>query len=82
MTVNEIHNTLLELFAAGVVVSLVMLVLFIVFCVLDFLRCYFHNIPFKSQLEELCQFYTNCFLPTMFLLGTTIMIFKFIWFRG
>lgn len=77
MTLDELFITLLNLLIAGFVLSVVAAVLFILFSVMEWLRCRFHNIPFETAGEDLCRFYTEGFLPTMSVLFVTLMVLKF-----
>lgn len=76
MTLNEILYTLLNLLVAGFILNAVALVLFILFSVMEWLRCRFHNIPFESTLEDFCRFYMEGFLPTMTILFVTTLVLK------
>lgn len=71
-----VFNDLLNLLVAGFILNFAALVLFILFSVMEWLRCHFHNIPFESAFDDFCRFYANGFLPTMAILFVTTLVLK------
>ena len=76
MTLNEIFWMLASMLVAGLAVVLVAFVVFGLMAACEFVRCRICKIPFELPFQDFMTFVTESLMPTVALMGLTLIILK------
>ena len=82
MTLNEIFWMLASMLVAGLAVVLVAFVVFGLMAACEFVRHRLCGIPFELPFQEFVTFVTESLMPTVALMGLTLIILKIFFNAG
>ena len=76
MNFLEVYRSMLELIVAGIFTTFVSGVFFVILALADIICCKIYGKPLEMSCDKFVNFYLEGFLPTMLVLGISVIILK------